>query len=72
MKVTIKVRPTGGYNGAAWPKVGDTIDLPDHVAEGMISTGAAEKAKAAKAAPSKPDESEKRPATSKSVETRKA
>jgi len=36
MKVIIRVRPTGLYNGSEWPAVGEEIDLPDHVAVGML------------------------------------
>lgn len=39
MKVRIKQRPSGAYNGAAWPEAGEVIDLPDHVAEGMLRAG---------------------------------
>ena len=39
MQVRIEVRPTGGYNGEAWPAVGEVIDLPDHVALGMLQAG---------------------------------
>lgn len=39
MKVQIKVRPLGGYNGAEWPERGDVIDLPDHIAESMLKSG---------------------------------
>ena len=39
MQVRIEVRPTGGYNGAPWPAVGETIDLPEHVALGMLRAG---------------------------------
>lgn len=39
MKVQIKVQPSGAYNGAPWPEKGETIDLPDHIAEGMLESG---------------------------------
>lgn len=42
MKVEIKVAQTGLYNGQPWPPVGETIDLPDHVAVGMIANGQVE------------------------------
>jgi hypothetical protein len=71
-KVRILVRPTGAYNGQPWPKVGETIDLPDIVAEGMVRSGdvevVTEPVKAEKAA----DKAEKRPAAPKNVEKRKA
>lgn len=35
MKVRIKVRPTGAINGRPWPQVGESMDLPEVVAEGM-------------------------------------
>lgn len=39
MKVQIKVRPSGAYNGEEWPEEGETIDLPDHIAESMVTSG---------------------------------
>lgn len=39
MKVIIKNRPSGAYDGALWPEVGESIDLPDHIAEGMLRDG---------------------------------
>lgn len=57
MKVNIKVRPTGTINGQPWPEVGETIDLPDVVAEGMSDWVEAAKV-------------EKRPASRKGVEKR--
>lgn len=48
MKVRIEVQPTGAYNGAPWPAVGEVIDLPDHVALGMLNTGAVSAVKAGK------------------------
>lgn len=61
--VRIKVRPTGLINGREWPPVGETIDLPDAVAEGMAGAGHVEIVK---------DEPkvEKRPAPTKRVEKR--
>jgi hypothetical protein len=88
MKCKILVRPSGSYNGEEWPEVGETIDLPTSVAEGMAVTGiveivssAAQKAAEKKAADADPDhappvdaplldEPEKRPASTKAVETR--
>lgn len=58
-KVRILVRPTGSINGAEWPEVGKTVDLPDVVAEGMASAGDVEIVKV-----------EKRPAANKGVEKR--
>jgi hypothetical protein len=37
VKVRIKHRPSGLYNGRYWPKVGETMELPDSVAAGMIA-----------------------------------
>jgi hypothetical protein len=74
MKVRIKVQPSGLLNAEPWPEVGETIDLPDAVAEEMIAAGALEavKDKPAKKAAAKPeDKVEKRPASTKGVETRK-
>lgn len=62
-KVRILVRPTGCINGADWPEVGKTIELPDVVADGMVSDGSVEIVKAVKAV-------EKRPAATKGVEKR--
>jgi hypothetical protein len=58
-KVRIVVRPTGSINGADWPEVGKTIDLPDVVAEAMASAGNVEVVAV-----------EKRPAPTKGVEKR--
>lgn len=74
MKVRIKVRPTGyvSLDGGplnAWPKVGSVIELPDVIADDLISSGHAEKARVVK-----PDgDSEKvetRPASTASEEQR--
>lgn len=67
MKVRIIVAQSGLYNGAQWPGVGETIDLPAHVAHGMIGAGHVEdaKSKAETAAP----EVETRPAPARDVET---
>lgn len=75
MKVRVKVRPGGLLNGSEWPEVGETLDLPDVVAEGMIAAGNLEAVKdkpAAKKAAAKPDKAEKRPASKADTETRKA
>lgn len=74
MKVKIIERPSGHVriDGelVEWPKVGDTIDLPDVVAEGMIATGAVEKVGGT--APARQTEKvETRPAPAKRTETRK-
>jgi hypothetical protein len=39
MKVRIVNRPTGLINGREWPQVGEEIDLPQVVAEGMAAVG---------------------------------
>lgn len=62
-KVKIKVQPTGLLNGQYWPEVGETVDLPDAVAEAMAEAGHVEPVKAA-------DKVEKRPAPTKGVEKR--
>lgn len=69
MKCKVLVRPSGAYNGEVWPPVGETIELPDTVAEAMAKAGNVEivKAPAKKAA----EGSEKRPAATKAAETRK-
>jgi len=69
MRVKIIERPTGYVrigdgNLGPWPEVGEVVDLPDIVAEGMIATGQVEKAAEPKV--------EKRPASRKGAETRKA
>lgn len=61
MKVRVKNRPSGAYNGKAWPAVGKTIDLPEHVAEGMIASGTVEKVQGRTV--------ESRPASDTAVET---
>ena len=63
MKVRIKIRPTGLYNGQYWPKVGETIDLPDAVAVGML--------KAKQVEPAGDDLEESRPADEGIVEVSK-
>ncbi|NUR81002.1 MAG: hypothetical protein HOQ21_11225 [Dermatophilaceae bacterium] len=74
MKVRIKVRPSGLINLREWPEVGETIDLPDDVAEGMIASGDVEAVKDEKkpAAKTAAKKAETRPASSKSTETRKS
>lgn len=63
MKVRVINRPTGCIDGKAWPKKGETINLPDVVAEGMIAAGSVERV-----APE--PKVEKRPAPTKGTETR--
>ena len=67
MKVRIKQRPLGPLNGVDWPEVGETIDLPDAVAKGMLEAGTVVK-------PSekveKVEKVETRPASTEDVETR--
>lgn len=75
MKVKIIERPSGHVRIGTgelveWPHVGKTIDLPDVVAEGMIATGAVEKASGATPA-RQTDKVETRPAATKRTETRK-
>lgn len=73
MKVRVVNQPTGLLNGAPWPEAGEEMDLPETVAEGMAASGYVEvvKAKPAKKAAAKSDESEKRPASKSGTETRK-
>ena len=42
MQVRIKRRPSGLYNGAAWPEAGEVTDLPDVVAASLLSDGTVE------------------------------
>ena len=62
-KVKIVVQPSGCINGRLWPEAGETMDLPDPVAETMAGAGHVEivggKGKV-----------EKRPAARKGVEKR--
>lgn len=56
MKVRIKVRPTGyvSLDGGplnVWPKVGAVVELPDAIAEDLITSGNAERVRLAKAEP---------------------
>jgi hypothetical protein len=67
MKFVVKVRPLGLINGRDWPEVGESIDLPEDAAAGMVDAGVLEKPK--KAAEKKV---EKRPASKANVETRKS
>lgn len=61
MKVRIKIRPSGLINGQYWPKVGETIDLPDGVALGML--------KARQVEPVVDEPEETRPAPASEVQT---
>jgi hypothetical protein len=76
MKVRVKVRPNGNINGQPWPEVGDTIDLPEVVVDGMgdwVEPVKAEKKadkKATEKKVEKVEKVEKRPASDKGVETR--
>jgi hypothetical protein len=67
-KVQVVIQPSGLLNGSPWPEPGETVDLPDDVAEAMTKAGNV-KAVAKKAAVEKV---EKRPAPSAGVETRAA
>jgi hypothetical protein len=72
VKVRIINRPSGLINGVEWPAVGETIDLPDVVGQGMLASGDVEKADAKKAAAKpEPGEVETRPAPAAGAETRK-
>lgn len=66
MKVRMKQQLTGSRNGLRWPAPGEVIDVLDAEAVDLLAAGLAE---AVKDAP-KP-KTEKRPASSKNVETRK-
>lgn len=74
MKVRVKARPTGTINGEPWPEVGDTIDLPEVVVEGMgdwLEPVKTEKRPAQDKSEKRPAaKAEKRPASGKGVETR--
>lgn len=74
MKVRVKVQPNGNINGRPWPEVGDTIDLPEVVVEGMgdwLEPVKAEKRPAEDKSEKRPAvKAEKRPATGKGVEHR--
>ena len=45
MLVRIKAGLTGLYNGHVWPEVGETADVPDVVAIGLLNGGFAEAVK---------------------------
>ncbi|BDY31408.1 hypothetical protein [Mycolicibacterium mageritense] len=71
MKVRIKQSPTGyisldGGPLQAWPKAGSVVDLPQAIAEDLITSGHAAKVVMAKVT----EEVEKRPAPAADVETR--
>jgi hypothetical protein len=61
MKARMKAHPSGLYNGQPWPEVGDVVDLPDHVAEGMIDAGHLERLGKVETRPA-PDDAETREA----------
>ena len=63
MKVRVKVQPSGLLNTQPWPEVGETVDLPDEIAEDMAKAGHVEIVKAEK-------KTEKRPASRKGEEKR--
>lgn len=74
MKVRIKVQPTGyvSLDGGplnSWPKAGSVVDLPDVIAEDLIGSGHAEKARLAKPEPT-PEKVETRPAPTVNEERR--
>jgi len=69
MKVKIRIRPTGAYNGEVWPEVGETIDLPDHVARGMAASGLVEITNASAQKAAVEEDVEFRPAPEVVVET---
>lgn len=78
MKVKVIHKPLGPVRIddelVEWPEPGKTIDLPDHIAEGMIATGTVEKASGSASAAEKRqaqgEQVEKRPAPKKGIETR--
>ena len=55
MKVRIEVRPTGSLDGIPWPEVGEVIELPDHVAIGMLNSGAVSAVEVSKVETPEPD-----------------
>lgn len=74
MKVRIKASPTGyvsldGGPLTEWPKAGAVVDLPDAIAEELVSNGHAERARLAKAEPIS-EKVETRPAPTTSEEQR--
>jgi len=42
MKIRITQQPLGLFNGKAWPGKGEVVDLPDHVATGIVDARLAE------------------------------
>lgn len=72
MKVRIVQRPTGLLNGQEWPEEGQTVDLPDGVAEAMIGAGHVEKAQGSSSSRPSTGQTEKRPAPAKRAEKRTA
>lgn len=73
-KVRIIIRPSGLLNGREWPEVGESIELPDVVADDMESSGHVERitAKPAAKAADKPAAKTPRKRAAKKVETRPA
>ena len=71
MRVRIIIQPTGLLNGAPWPAPGEELDLPDDTAEGMAEVGHVELVKTAAKKAAAPPKPEKRPAPTKTTETRK-
>ena len=70
-KVEVVTQPSGLLNGRPWPEVGESLELPDVVAESMVEAGWVKDVKpAAKTAAA--DKVEKRPAAKADTETRKA
>ena len=67
-KVEIVLQPSGLLNGVPWPEPGETVDLPDDVAEAMTKAGHVKPAGKKAAA----EKVEKRPAPSADVESRQA
>jgi hypothetical protein len=70
MKFVVKTALSGLINGGPWPEVGEAIDLPEAVGDGMpeLERAKPKAAPAKKAAPS--EKVEKRPASKAGVETR--
>lgn len=72
MKFVVKTPLSGLINGDPWPAVGEAIDLPEVVGDGMPELERAKpKASPAKKAAKSEDKVEKRPAAKADVETRK-
>jgi hypothetical protein len=65
-KVEIVTQPTGLINGRDWPEPGETLELPDDVAESMAAAGTVKLVKAAA------KKVESRPAPTENVEKRAA